>query len=159
MIRYTLACDRGHDFESWFPSSASYDEQAARGLVTCPVCHSAKVGKAMMAPSVARTDRGRSAPAADPAEMSAPAPALEPSVPLIAEPERRMRAMLRALREHVTREADHVGPRFADEARAMHYGERPARAIYGEASADEARALIDEGIEVAPLPPAPDDRH
>jgi len=168
MIRYTLSCDNGHDFESWFPSSASYDAQSARGLVTCPACDSARVGKAIMAPSVARKDRSGPAPvsgsdaASKPEAKSEPAPAPaapESTVPMLAEPERRMRAMLRAFREHVTRSADHVGPRFADEARAMHYGEAPARAIYGEASPDEARALIDEGIDVAPLPPAPDDRH
>ena len=168
MIRYTLVCDNGHDFESWFPSSASYDAQAARGLVTCPICDSARVGKAMMAPSVARTDRDRPAPvpASDASPKSeakpdpAPAPAApEAPVPMLAEPERQMRAMLRAFRAHVTRSAEHVGPRFADEARAMHCGDAPTRAIYGEASAEDARALIDEGIEVAPLPPAPDDRH
>lgn len=157
MIRYTLACDAGHDFESWFPSSASYDEQSARGLVTCPVCGSAKVGKALMAPAVARTDRERSRPPAAPA-VPAP-PAESPAVPMIAEPERQMRAMLRAFREQVTRDADDVGGRFPDEARAMHYGEAPVRAIYGEATPQEAKALIEEGIEVIPLPPAPDDRN
>ena len=171
MIRYTLACASGHAFESWFPSSGAYDEQAARGLVACPVCDSRKVGKAPMAPAVARADKpadrhadGRaepvpaSPPARPPAATPAPAPADAP-VAMIAEPERRLRALLRAVREEVTRTADHVGPRFSEEARAMHYGEAPARAIYGEASLAEARALVEEGIEVAPLPPAPDDRH
>lgn len=156
MIRYTLVCDGGHDFESWFPSSASYDDQVARGFVACPLCGSAQVAKGMMSPAVARTDRAARLPVTDATEAVAPAPA---SVPLLSEPEQRVRALMRAVREHVTRTADDVGTAFLEEARRMHYGESPTRPIYGEASLAEARALVDEGIEVAPLPPAPDDRH
>ncbi|GEO98844.1 DUF1178 family protein [Methylobacterium haplocladii] len=164
MIRYTLACESGHGFESWFPSGDAYDEQAARGLVSCPICDSHKVSKALMSPAVARTDKGPTGKAApdtsDETPVTAPATTqAEAAFPMIAEPERRLRALLRAVREQVTRTADDVGTRFPDEARAMHYGDTPARAIYGEASLDEARALVEEGIEVAPLPPAPDDRH
>ena len=158
MIRYTLACDAGHAFESWFPSSASYDAQAARGLVTCPACDSARVAKRVMAPAVARTDRAKAAlpvPAA-PSPRAAPSPA---AVALVSEPERQMRAMLRALREHVRQNSDHVGERFAHEARRMHYGEAETRSIHGEVTPDDARALLDEGIEIFPLPAAPDDRH
>lgn len=164
MIRYTLVCDDGHDFESWFPSSESYDAQAARGFVTCPLCGSSRVTKGMMAPAVARTDRGRArpTPGAEPAAAEAPealpVPAPQP-LPLLAEPEQRIRALMRAVREHVTRTADDVGTAFPEEARRMHYGETPARPIYGEATRDEARALVEEGIEVAPLPPAAEDRH
>ncbi|MCJ2028316.1 DUF1178 family protein [Methylobacterium sp. J-043] len=157
MIRFTLACDSGHRFESWFPSNAAYDEQSARGLVTCPICDSARVAKAPMAPAVARSDRGRAeAPAPQP-----PVPAAPPEVPmpmLAAEPERQLRALLRAVREHVVSTAEHVGDRFADEARAIHYGDAEGRPIYGQASPKEAAALVEEGIEVMPLPP-PDDRH
>ena len=151
MIRYSLVCEAGHGFESWFPSSDSYDAQSARGLVTCPVCDSANVGKALMAPSVARTDRER-LPAQRPPQPEAP-------VTLVAEPERQLRAMLRALKEHVVANAEHVGPRFPEEARKIHYGEAEGRSIYGEASPDEARALVDEGIAVAALPVLPDDRN
>ena len=163
MIRYTLACEAEHSFESWFPSSDSYDEQAVRGLVTCPVCGSARVGKGMMAPSVARTDRGARIPER-PAEVVPEAGlpvAASPPVPQLAmtQPERQLRTLMRAMREQVTRNADDVGPRFPEEARRMHYGEAETRSIYGEASLDEARALLDEGIAVAPLPPASDDRH
>ncbi|KQP42613.1 hypothetical protein ASF49_01865 [Methylobacterium sp. Leaf104] len=167
MIRYTLVCEARHGFESWFPSSDSFDAQAARGLVACPVCGSAQVGKSMMAPSVARTDRGNRAPPA-PAEAastaSLPAVALQPipqPMPQLVptEPERRLRALMRALRAEATRNADDVGTRFPEEARRIHYGETEIRAIYGEASLEEARALVDEGIAVAPLPPASDDRH
>lgn len=149
MIRYSLICEAGHGFESWFPSSDSYDAQVERGLVTCPICDSAKVGKALMVPNVARTDR---APATPLARSDAP-------VAMIAEPERQVRAMLRALRDHVVANSEHVGARFPEEARKIHYGEAEGRSIYGEASPAEARALIEEGIEVAAIPILPDDRN
>jgi hypothetical protein len=163
MIRYTLVCEAGHSFESWFPSSDSFDAQAAQGLVACPVCGSARVGKSMMAPSVARTDRGsRTGPPPAEASSDAGPPAIvPPAAPQLTatEPEQRLRALMRALREEATRNADDVGARFPEEARRIHYGEVETRAIYGEASLEEARALVDEGIAVAPLPPASDDRH
>lgn len=173
MIRFTLACDSGHEFETWFPSNAAYDEQSARGLVTCPFCDSARVAKAPMAPAVARTDRNRpeapapqrhapagSVPARPGPASPLPASPAEISSPMIAaEPERQLRALLRAVREQVVASAEHVGDRFADEARAIHYGDAEDRAIYGKASPQDARALLDEGIDVMPLPPAPDDRH
>ncbi len=160
MIRFTLTCDSGHTFESWFPSGSAYDEQAANGLVACPICDSKSVAKAPMAPAVARTDRGRTEAVVAGPDPAAPAeaPAATP-VPMITEPERQLRALLRAVREHVVSTAEHVGERFADEARAIHYGEREGRPIYGEASPQEARALAEEGIEVMPLPSTPDDRH
>ncbi|MBY0296522.1 MAG: DUF1178 family protein [Methylobacterium sp.] len=152
MIRYALACEAGHEFESWFPSGDSYDAQAARGLVTCPHCDSPKVTKRIMAPALSRRE---AAPVPAPA---APQAAPEP-VRLMSEPERQLRAMLKSLHEHVARTSDHVGPRFAEEARRMHYGEIESRSIYGEASLDDARALLEEGIAVQPLPPLPDDRN
>ncbi|RVU16370.1 DUF1178 family protein [Methylobacterium oryzihabitans] len=160
MIRYALACDAGHDFESWFPSSASYDEQKARGLVTCPVCDSAAVTKQLMAPALGRGAREKSlpVPVEAPATPVATPPPAAP-VQLMSEPERQVRAMLKALHEHVARTADHVGPRFAEEARRIHYGESEERAIYGEASPKEARALLEEGIAIQPLPVLPDDRN
>ncbi len=150
MIRYALVCEAGHEFESWFPSSESFDDQVARGLVACPVCDTPKVGKALMAPRLARTGR---APAA-----VAP-PAQDAAIAMIAEPERQMRAMLRAFRAHVIANSEAVGPRFAEEARKIHYGESEERSIHGQASPEEARALIEEGISVAALPPVPDDRN
>lgn len=151
MIRYSLVCEAAHGFESWFPSSDSYDAQAARGLVTCPICDSAKVSKALMVPSIARTDRER-APAPQPPQPAAP-------MTMVAEPERQLRAMLRALKDHVVANSEHVGARFPEEARKIHYGETEGRSIYGEASPDEARALIEEGIDVSALPILPDDRN
>lgn len=165
MIRYALACDKAHDFESWFPSSDGYEAQRKRGLVTCPFCGSDKVEKQIMAPQVARKDRDEAArpaarPAEPPVEAAAEAPPRPPApegaaaktVALLSEKERELRAMLKAMREHVEKNAEHVGDRFPDEARKMHYGESEHRSIYGEATAKEARDLLEEGIEVHPLP-------
>jgi len=155
MIRYALRCERGHEFDSWFQSSSAYDSQHKRGLVACPVCDSTKVEKAIMAPRIARKGKSKSAPepVAAPAEDTA-------STSLVMAPhERELLSKLKELRDHVLRNADNVGNKFPDEARKMHYGDIEHRAIYGEATAEEARALIDEGVEVAPLPVLPGDRN
>jgi len=156
MILYALACHNGHDFESWFPDSAAYDAQAHRGLVTCPFCGSAKVEKQIMAPSVARKDK---APVSAAPEVSPPAASPPQQMALLSDAERDLRAMVKAVREHVVKNADYVGKEFADEARKMHYGEIERRSIYGEANAADAKALIEEGIEVHPLPIMPDERN
>lgn len=159
MIRYALVCEAAHDFESWFSTSAGFEEQAARGLVACPVCGSTKVERAIMAPNVARTDldrRALPAPAGEPpATTDAPvAPAPAP-VALMSEKDIAMRAMLAALHQHVATNAENVGKRFADEALKIHHGESDSRAIYGEATADDARMLHEEGVEFMPLPRLP----
>ncbi|WP_407193646.1 DUF1178 family protein [Bradyrhizobium sp. STM 3566] len=158
MIRYALRCDRGHDFESWFQSSSAYDSQVKRKLVTCPICGSAKVGKAIMAPRIVGK-KGRATP--PPEAVAAATPDTTPSGPtsLLMAQERELRAKLKELRDHIVKNADNVGDRFAKEARAMHYGDKEHRPIYGEASPDEAKSLIDEGIEVSPLPTLPEDRN
>ena len=159
MIRYALICDNAHEFESWFSTSASFEEQARRGLVACPVCGSAKVERAIMAPNLARTDRGPrpvEAAAAPAATAAAPTPA---PVALMGEKEIAVREMLSALHRHVTETAEHVGPRFAEEALKIHHGESDSRAIYGEATADDARMLHDEGVEFMPLPRLPGGRN
>lgn len=159
MIRYALACDDGHEFESWFPSSASYDAQAAGGYVSCPVCGSAKVEKRIMAPSLGRKGAPAQAASSAPSEPAAlPVPAPQPMA-LMSERDMAIRAMMRAVREHVTKTADYVGPTFADEARKMHYGEVEHRSIYGESTPDDTRALLEEGIEIHPLPAIPDERN
>lgn len=160
MIRYALACDRGHAFESWFRDSGGFDDQVRRGLVTCPVCNSASVEKQIMAPAVARTDRDAPPPPATETDASAPA-VVEAPTPMVmmTERERAFRALLRAVREHVEATAENVGPRFADEARKMHDGLSEFRAIYGEATPEEARALAEDGIDALPMPILPDDRH
>jgi hypothetical protein len=159
MIRYALHCEQGHDFESWFASSEAYDKQVKRKLVTCPACGSAKVEKAIMAPRLARTDKGRSVAEEAPV-MPAPAgPEAKAPVAMVSPQEREFRQKLKELRDHLTKNAEHVGPRFPEEARKMHYGEIEHRSIYGEASPDEAKELFDEGIEFHPLPVLPEDRN
>ena len=159
MIRYALSCDRGHDFESWFQNSAAYDKQAKRGLVSCPLCGSAKVEKAIMAPRLARKDK--STPIAAPFEETVPSPAPEPATPvaMISPQEREFRKKLKELRDHLTSNADNVGKKFPEEARKMHYGETEHRSIYGEASSQDAKELHEEGIEFHPLPVLPDERN
>jgi hypothetical protein len=158
MIRYALHCDKAHDFESWFPSAASYDDQRKRRLVTCPVCGSHRIDKALMAPQVARKDRAREAPAAVPAPAP-DAPAPPAPVAMVSPAEQELRAKIRELREHLTKNSDHVGDKFAEEARKIHYGETEHRSIFGSATPDEARELHEEGIEFHPLPVLPDDRN
>ena len=167
MIRYALVCDRGHDFESWFQNSAAYDKQVKRGLVTCPMCNSAKVYKALMAPRLSGVKkRGKAAPPAETAAVVAPTPDTAPTVPAVATPvammspqEREFRAKLKELREHITKNADYVGQQFPEEARKMHYGETEHRSIYGEASPEQAEELHEEGIEFHALPVLPDERN
>ena len=148
MIRYALRCEAGHAFESWFNNSAAFDRQAARGLVTCPLCGSATVEKSIMAPSL-----GGGREAAPPAESE------KTPVAIVSKEEVEVRKKLKELRDHIVKNADYVGEKFPEEARRMHYGEIEHRSIYGEASPDAARSLADEGIEFHPLPRLPDERN
>ncbi len=160
MIRYALNCDNGHTFESWFANSAAYDKQAKRGLVACPVCESTKVEKAIMAPRLGRADPAEPQRTRLPATPMPPAPVHGPApgpVAVMSPPERELRQKLRELRDHITKNADYVGPRFPEQARKIHYGEIEHRSIYGEASPDEAKELHEEGIEFHPLPTLPDE--
>jgi len=137
MIRYALHCDHGHEFEAWFGASADWDDQSARGLVECPVCGSRQVSKQIMAPAVAGTKR-RTAP--DPGAIRS-----------------MMMQAAREVRSHVEANFDYVGDAFAREARDIHEGRSEKREIYGEATAAEVRALKDDGVPCAPLPPLPPD--
>jgi hypothetical protein len=157
MIRYNLHCERGHAFESWFQSSSAYDSQMKRELVNCPSCGSTKVEKSIMAPRIGRKQQDPVAPPQP--EAASTEVSTTASTPLMMAQERELRAKLKELRDHVTKNADNVGERFPNEARKMHYGDIEHRPIYGEASPDEARSLIEEGIEVTPLPVLPDDRN
>jgi hypothetical protein len=136
MIRYTLRCDNEHGFESWFPSAEGFERLRAGGRLVCAVCGSTQVAKSLMAPAV---QPARSVPK-KPAEGPLGAPASE------------VEAAIASLRQHIEANSDYVGLNFATEARAMHEGTLPERAIYGEARFDEARALLEEGVPVAPLP-------
>lgn len=145
MIRYDLMCDQGHAFDGWFRDSAAYDAQAARGLVACSVCGSLKVEKQLMAPGISmKSNRRAEAP-----QRMAAGP-LDPRA-------QHMIQMMRQMRAEVEKNADYVGDRFAEEARRIHYHEAEKRGIYGEATPDDAKSLIEEGIEVHPLPRLPED--
>lgn len=143
MIRYTLACDKEHRFESWFADAAAYEALRTAGQLSCPHCGSARVAKALMAPAVSPARRVEAAKAA--AKTAAERPSL-------AEPASEIEAKLAELRRQVEENSEYVGMNFAAEARRMHEGEAPERAIYGEAKPDEARKLIEDGVPVAPLP-------
>ncbi len=128
MVRYSLSCAEGHGFESWFASATAFDDLAARGLLACAQCGSPKVEKALMAPAVGTSREPLAAPRTPREEM------------------------LARIRQHVEETSDYVGPSFAAEARAIHDGLSPERSIWGEAKPEEARALLEDGISVAPLP-------
>jgi hypothetical protein len=150
MIRFSLHCVRGHEFESWFQSGAVFDAQAKAGLIVCPHCQATEVSKAIMAPAVAsRASKG-------PAE-SAPKMKSQTAVALLNRRDRQTRAMIDAFRKHVFETAQDVGTRFAEEARRIHDGLVPERAIHGQAKYEDARALVEDGVTVVPIPPALDD--
>ncbi len=140
MIRYSLVCDNAHDFEGWFSGSADFDRQVDAGLLTCPVCNSAAISKSLMAPSVstARKKEEKQAVAMDIAQ-------------------KRVMAKIREAVAAIKANAEDVGEKFPEEARKIHYGEADARGIIGQASFADVRELIEEGIEVAPLPALPED--
>lgn len=141
MIRFSLVCDKEHEFDGWFRNSDDFDVQKKRGLVSCPTCHSAKVEKALMAPAVS-TGRKK-----DKIALA------------MGEEQKKALAKLKAMADEARANADYVGDKFAEEARKIHFGETEARGIYGEATADEARALIEDGVEFMPLPVFPDDQN
>jgi len=170
MIRYALNCEQGHNFESWFANSSAFDKQAKRGLVTCPICGSAKVEKAIMAPNLAASlshsgtadpQPPMPTPTASPPPQAERMPANSTKTPvaMMTSAEHELRHKLKELRDHITKNAHYVGPRFPEEARKIHYGEAEHRSIYGEASPEEAQQLHEEGIEFHPLPILPDDKN
>ena len=134
MIAYNLICAKEHEFEGWFASSSAFDEQAKSGKLVCPMCNSKKVIKAIMAPALSSAV-GKQKSAPSPAEM------------------RRMRQFMTGLRKYVEENAENVGEKFPEEARKIHYGEIEERPIYGRATVEEAADMVEEGIDVAPLPP------
>lgn len=141
MIRFSLICDAEHAFDGWFRNGDDFDAQRKRGLVSCPTCHSARVEKALMAPAVS-TGRKK-----------------EKIALAMGEEQKKALAQLKALADKARESADYVGDKFAEEARKIHFGETEARGIYGEATAEEARGLIEEGVEFMPLPVFPDDQN
>jgi hypothetical protein len=139
VIKYRLRCGRAHEFEAWFPSSASCEAQAEKRQICCPDCGDRGVGKAVMAPNVAV--RGRDQEDARPSATGGP----------------HLVDVLREMRRSLLAGAEDVGPRFPEEARKIHHGDTQSRRICGTASREEACALVDEGIEIVALPILPDD--
>ena len=159
MIKYTLVCDHKHTFESWFASSSAYDKQVKKNLVACPICDSIKVDKALMAPRLTAKSNKRTARSS---ENSTPLPTPMPEtapVAMMSPQEQEFRTKLKELRDHLVKNSDNVGNKFPEEARKMHYGEAEHRSIYGEATPEEAKELIEEGVELLPLPVLPEDRN
>lgn len=142
MIRYALACAQGHEFDGWFAGADAYEAQRAAGEIACPTCGGTEIDKRLMVPAVATARRRESMP------LAAPTPEHKPTL-----------EMLRTIRRHLTEQADYVGDRFAEEARKIHYEEAEKRGIYGEATPQDVRGLIEEGIEFHPLPVLPEDRN
>jgi len=141
LIRFSLHCDHEHEFEAWFRNNDDFDTQKKRGFVECPTCGSKKVEKALMAPSVS-TGRKK-----------------EKIALAMGEAQKQAMAQLKVLSEKMRENADYVGDKFADEARKIHFGETEARGIYGEATPEEAKGLLDDGVEFMPIPVFPDDRN
>ncbi|MGH6852082.1 MAG: DUF1178 family protein [Methylocella sp.] len=150
MIKFALLCARGHEFQSWFQSSEAFDAQVKSGLVLCPLCQAAEVTKAVMAPAIA--SRGEAERAKPPAQAQS-----RTRVALLDRHDLQSRAMINAFRKRLFEKAEDVGARFAEEARKIHEGLVPERPIHGQASIGDARALIEEGVPVLPVPPSPDE--
>ena len=141
MIRFSLGCDHDHEFEGWFRNNDDFETQKKRGFVECPACGSHKVEKALMAPAVSTGRKKEKVALAMNAQQQA------------------AMAQLKALSEKMRENADYVGDKFAEEARKIHFGEADARGIYGEATPEEARDLVEDGVEFLPIPMFPDDRN
>ena len=141
MIRYALHCIASHEFEAWFSNSDAFDSQKESGLISCPVCGSTEVSKQIMAPAVAGTRKQNKTEDRVPATAGGGAPSTEDVAKMVAK-----------VREHIAETHDFVGTRFADEARAMHYGEKEHRPVWGETTPQEAKSLVEEGVQTTPLP-------
>ena len=160
MIRYSLLCDNAHEFDSWFADSAAFDEQSQRGFILCPFCDSMHVTKAIMSPRIARTDRALPVlpPEASAADVPKPAEEKRP-VALFDEKHAALRNMMRELHAKIMETTVDVGSRFPEEARRIHDSDAPEQPIRGQATTDEAKALLDEGIGILPIPSLPDERN
>jgi hypothetical protein len=141
LIVYRLVCSSGHEFEGWFTNSAMFDEQAAKHALDCPVCGDTDVKKAIMAPAIGKAAEQVTAVSAQNEQPD----------------QRKIRQFMAGYRKFIEANAEYVGPSFPEEARKIHYGEADERHIYGESTLREARELVEEGIEIAPLPPDPDE--
>ncbi len=151
MIKYSLSCENSHEFEGWFSNSGDFDTQQKRGLVSCPLCNSGKISKSLMTPSISTAGPTGSIPSKTQSESTLATNTNAP--PGSAE----LMKQLRGFRDHIESNAENVGNKFSEEARKIHYGEADKRGIYGQASKEDVRDLVDEGVEVMPLPVLPED--
>lgn len=161
MIRFSLVCDKAHGFDAWFRFAADFDTQSARGLLSCPHCGSSAVAKGLMAPQV-RTSESREQTRLPVPQPAADAPAEAPSAlpaALMTPEGREILGRLKELKAKLIENSENVGPKFAEEARRIHYGEAPERPVHGQATAEEARALVEEGVGILPLPVLPDEQN
>ena len=155
MILYRLRCRKGHEFESWFKDSKAYERQEKRSLIGCPTCGNSKIERAIMAPRIGKGSRKTEieVPAAPaPAPAPAPSPEQQQMATLARKMPKELRDALLKVRVEVEKNCEHVGDKFAEEARKIHYGESDKRGIYGQTSEEEAEALAEEGIEFGRLP-------
>ena len=141
MIHYALVCENTHKFEAWFRNAEAYDQQKTRGIVTCPICSTGAVDKALMAPALSR------------------APAEKVALSIGHPQQAQLREALKALRNKLISEADYVGDKFAEEARKIHFKDVEAHGIYGEATQDEVAALVEDGVDFMPLPNLPEEHN
>lgn len=159
MIRYALQCPQDHGFEAWFRDSEAFDQQSEAGQISCPTCGQAEVRKAVMAPAVRRSPSKATTLEPTPVPVQAPSAPETPPAPIVDETFARVRDALREIHAKLKRDATDVGPAFPQQARAIHDGEAAPRAIYGTATQDEVKALVEDGIGILPIPVLPDDRN
>jgi hypothetical protein len=152
MILYRLRCSKGHEFESWFKDSKTYERQEKKSLIGCAVCGDSKVARAVMAPRIGKKGKGEVEAPAVPAAAPAPTPEQQQMAALTRKMPKELREALLKVRTEVEKNCEHVGDKFAEEARKIHYGESDKRGIYGETTDQEAESLAEEGIEFGRLP-------
>ena len=157
MIKYSLICDKEHAFEGWFSSGQDFDAQQKRNLVTCPICESGKIEKSLMAPSISTSkSKAVDVPSSEPEPSN---DTLQTAATDVPEGFSEAMTKIRELRDYIRANSDDVGAKFPDEARKIHYGDAQKRGIYGQASPQDVKELVEEGVEVMPLPTLPEDRN
>lgn len=155
MIHFNIICDNAHEFDSWFVSNAAYEQQQQKGLVSCPVCGSVNVQKQLMAPAIPSRSNRQTDTAKKKAEQIQTAVLSDKNDPQV----QALKQSIREIRRQVAENAEYVGEDFAKTAREIHNEEQPARGIYGEASLEDAQSLLEEGVDVLPLPGLPEDQN
>lgn len=145
MIKYSLVCDKEHDFDGWFGSSDDYEKQRKRGFVECPMCGSKKVSKALMRPGVAGTKKSAFVP--------------QDTTSIASQMPQEVVSKIREIKKHIEQNSENVGDKFPEEALKIHYGEAEKRGIYGKASLEEAVGLAEEGVSVVPIPDLPEEKN